>query len=397
MWPLFEVTPAAANVGAIVGCATLLVAATIAIAQTDIKRVIAYSTMSQIGYMIMAVSAGAYAAGMFHFMTHAFFKALLFMGAGSVIGAMAGVQDMNKMGGLRKAMPFTMITMGAGALALAAFPPFSGFFSKDEILADVAQRGGFHWILFVIGYIGAFLTAVYTFRMMFRVFAGKRVAEAEELAHGHLAHAEVHRNPTDGEIEDTDVGFPGPEHYIAERAIPMKIAMGILAILATIAGALQIPTVTDAIHKFLTPTFEGSKYYESLNPSNSFTFTFMAVGAVIGLLGIALAWQIWVRKPGTAARIQERFRPVYEFLWHKWYFDELLDALFVKPIAWMGRFANQTFERLVINDAFVGGTTMLVRAGSAAVRAAQSGLMRSYAAVLVLGVGGVALYFLLQS
>jgi len=397
MWPLFEVTPAAANVGAIVGCATLIIAATIALAQTDIKRVIAYSTMSQIGYMIMAVSSGAYAAGMFHFMTHAFFKALLFMGAGSVIGAMAGVQDMNKMGGFRKVLPFTFITMLAGALALSGIPPFSGFFSKDEILADVAQRHGFHWILFVIGYIGAFITAIYTFRMMFRVFGGERVPEAEELAHGHLHHSEVHRNPTDGEIEDTDVGFPGPEHFIAERAIPMKIAMGILAVLATIAGVLQIPTVTDAVHKFLTPTFEGSKYYESLSPSDTFTFVGMAVGAALGLLGIFIAWQIWIKHPGTSARIQARFHAIYEFLWHKWYFDELLDTLFVKPIAWIGRFANQTFERVVINDAIVGGATMIVRAGSAAVRAAQSGLMRSYAALLVLGVGGVALYFLLQS
>jgi NADH-quinone oxidoreductase subunit L len=397
MWPLFEVTPAAANVGAIVGCATLLVAATIAIAQTDIKRVIAYSTMSQIGYMIMGVSAGAYAAGMFHFMTHAFFKSLLFMGAGSVIGAMAGVQDMNKMGGLRKAMPFTMITMGAGALALAAFPPFSGFFSKDEILSDVAERGGWFWILYVVGYLAAFLTAVYTFRMMFRVFGGKKCPEAEELEQGHLHHAEVHRNPADGEIEDTDVGFPGPEHFIAERAVPMKIAMSILAVLATIAGALQIPTVTDALHNFLTPTFEGSKYYEALSPSDSFTFLGMAIGAAISATGIFVAWVIWIKKPGTSARIQARFRAVYEFLWHKWYFDELLDALFVRPASWIGRFANQTFERLVINGAIVGGTTMLVRAGSAAVRAAQSGLMRSYAAVLVLGVGGVALYFLLQS
>ncbi len=266
MWPLFEATPAAANVGAIVGCVTLLVAATIAVVQTDIKRVIAYSTMSQIGYMIMGVSSGAYAAGMFHLMSHAFFKALLFMGAGSVIGAMAGLQNMNRMGGLRKALPFTFMTMIAGALALAAIPPFSGFWSKDEILADVAQRGGWHWVLFGAGYVGAFLTAIYTFRMMFRVFSGPKVPEAIEIEGGHLPHAEQPTNPTDGEIEDTDVGFPGPGHYIAEREFPMKVAMGILAVLATIAGALQIPGVTDVIHTFLAPTFEGSKYYDSLAP-----------------------------------------------------------------------------------------------------------------------------------
>jgi NADH-quinone oxidoreductase subunit L len=397
MWPLFEVTPAAANVAAIVGCVTLFVAATIALTQTDIKRVIAYSTMSQIGYMIMAVGSGAYAAGMFHFMTHAFFKALLFMGAGSIIGAMAGAQDMDRMGGFRKVLPFTFITMMAGALALSGIPPFSGFFSKDEILADVAQRGSWHWILFVVGYIAAFLTAIYTFRMMFRVFGGKMCPEAEELSHGHLAHAEVHTNPTDGEVEDTDVGFPGAEHYIAERAFPMKVAMGTLAVLATIAGFLQIPTVTDAIHNFLAPTFEGSKYYDSLDPSNGFTFTFMAVGAVVGLAGIFVAWQIWSVHPGSATRMRERFKPLYELSFHKWWFDELIDVAFVKPAAWTGRFAQNTFERVVVDGALVGGSSLVVRAGSAAVRAAQSGLLRSYAALLILGVAGVGLYFLLQS
>jgi NADH-quinone oxidoreductase subunit L len=304
---------------------------------------------------------------------------------------------MDKMGGFRKVLPFTFVTMLVGSLALSGIPPFSGFFSKDEILADVAQRGGWHWALVVAGYFAAFLTAIYTFRLMFRVFGGKMVPEAEELSHGHLAHAEVHTNPTDGEVEDTEIGFPGPEHYIAERAFPMKIAMGTLAVLATIAGFLQIPTVTEAIHNFLAPTFEGSKYFDSLEPSNTFTFTGMAVGAVIGLSGIFVAWVIWSKRPGTSTVILNRFKPVYTFLVNKWYFDELIDFAFVRPAAWVGRFADQTFERRVIDDGIVGGTTLLVRAGSATVRALQSGLLRSYAAMLVLGLGGVALYFLLQS
>jgi NADH-quinone oxidoreductase subunit L len=232
---------------------------------------------------------------------------------------------------------------------------------------------------------------------MFRVFGGKMVPEAEELAHGHLAHAEVHTNPTDGEVEDTDVGFPGAEHYIAERAMPMKVAMGILAVLATIAGFLQIPTVTDAVHKFLAPTFEGSKYYDALGPSDTFTFVGMAVGAALGLAGIFVAWQIWSVHPGSAARMRERFKPLYELSFHKWWFDELIDYTFVKPAAWTGRFAQNTFERVVVDGALVGGSSLVVRAGSAAVRAAQSGLLRSYAALLILGVAGVGLYFLLQS
>src|ERR671916_336421 len=160
----------------------LIHAATVAPVVTDLKRIIAYSTISQIGYMVLGVSVAAYGAGLFHLMTHAFFKALLFMGAGSVIGAMAGAQTMDKMGGFRRAMPFTFGCM-------------------------------------VVGYVAAFLTAVYTFRMIFRVFLGDPVPEARELEQGHLAHAEVHVNPTDGEVEDTDVGFPGPEHYVAERAV----------------------------------------------------------------------------------------------------------------------------------------------------------------------------------
>src|SRR6202050_1180130 len=191
MHTLFELAPAAQDVGATVGALTLFIAGTIGLAQTDIKRVIAYSTMSQIGYMIMGVSVGAYAAGLFHLMTHAFFKALLFMAAGSIIGAMAGEQSLEKMGGFRKALPFTYACFIVGGLALSGIPPFSGFFSKDDILLVTAERGGWHWALYVMGYVGAFLTAIYTFRMIFRAFYGDPVKEAQELEAGHLQHAEV--------------------------------------------------------------------------------------------------------------------------------------------------------------------------------------------------------------
>ena len=241
MWPLFEQSESAAAVGAIIGCLTLFVSATIGLAVTDLKRIIAYSTMSQIGYMIMAVSSGAYVAGLFHFYTHAFFKALLFMAAGSVIAAMAGVQNIDKMRGFRKAMPFTFAASCIGGLALAGIPPFAGFFSKDEVLTYVADRGGWHVALVVVGYIAAFLTAIYTFRMIFRVFFGEPSPEARELEQGHLHHADVPRNPVTGEEEDTDVGFPGPEHHIAEHELPMRIAMGVLALGAIVAGWLQVP------------------------------------------------------------------------------------------------------------------------------------------------------------
>src|SRR5687767_311851 len=189
-FPLFELAPTAADVAAFGGLATLIVAATIALVVTDLKRIIAYSTMSQIGYMIVGVSIGAYGAGIFHLMTHAFFKALLFMAAGSIIAAMAARQDIDRMSGFRRAMPFTSLTLIVGSLALAGFPPFSGWLSKDEILVYAAERGGMYWAFAIGGYLAAFLTAFYAFRITFRVVGGKPAEEARELEQGHLAHAE---------------------------------------------------------------------------------------------------------------------------------------------------------------------------------------------------------------
>jgi NADH-quinone oxidoreductase subunit L len=400
MHTLFELAPAAQDVGAVIGAATLFIAGTIGLVQTDIKRVIAYSTMSQIGYMIMGVSVGAYAAGMFHLMTHAFFKALLFMAAGSIIGAMAGEQSLERMGGFRKAMPFTFGCFLIGGLALSGIPPFSGFFSKDEILLVTGELGGWHWALYVVGYIGAFLTAIYTFRMIFRAFYGDPVPEAKELEVNpqtpHIHHAEHPTNPATGEIEDTDVGFPGPTHAIAERALPMKVAMSVLAVGSVGLGLLQIPNVDFVIDDFLRPSFAGSAVYETHTKNGLLAFGLL-LGTVLGLAGIALAWRVWVARRGTAARLQARWHGVYELLAHKWWFDELIDALIVRPMATAGRFASGTFERAVIEGGLIDGTVSVVRAGSAAVRAVQSGLVRYYAAALVLGAAAVAFYFLLQS
>ncbi len=396
MHPLFELAPAAQEVGAGIGALTLLVAGTIAVTQTDIKRVIAYSTMSQIGYMIMGVSVGAYAAGLFHLMTHAFFKALLFMAAGSVIGAMGGEQSLEKMGGFRKSMPFTYGCFIVGGLALSGIPPFSGFFSKDEILLDTGELGGWHWALYVVGYLGAFLTAIYTFRMIFRAFHGDPVAEARELEEGHLHHAAPPINPANGEIEDTDVGFPGPHHTIAERALPMRVAMSILAVGSVGAGLLQIPKVDFVIDDFLRPSFAGSTLYEP-HTKNGLLVLGLILGTAVGLAGIAVAYRIWVQQPSIAVSARARLRPLYELFVHKWYFDEAIALLVVRPAAATGRFAQSTFERVFVQDTLIGGTTGLVRAGSAAVRAAQSGFVRYYAALLVLGVTAVSFYFLLQS
>jgi NADH-quinone oxidoreductase subunit L len=346
--------------------------------------------------MIMGVSVGAYAAGLFHLMTHAFFKALLFMGAGSIIGAMGGEQSLQKMGGFRKALPFTFACFIIGGLALSGIPPFSGFFSKDDILLVTAERGGWHWALYVVGYIGAFLTAIYTFRMIFRAFYGDPVAEARELEGGHLHHAEVPTNPANGEVEDTDVGFPGPHHTVAERALPMKVAMTVLAIGAVGAGLVQVPGVDDVIVNFLRPTFASSPLYEPHTKDGLLIFG-MVLGTVLGLAGIGIAYRIWVKQPSIAVTARERFAPLYELFVNKWYFDELIDFAIVRPAAATGRFAMDTFERVFVQDTLIGGTTGLVRAGSAAVRAVQNGFLRYYAALLVLGVAGVGFYFLLQA
>ena len=396
MHPLFQLAPAAGNVGAIIGAATLLIAGTIGLAATDLKRVIAYSTMSQIGYMIMGVSVGAYTAGLFHLMTHAFFKALLFMAAGSLISAMGGSQSLDRMSGLRRALPFTFGCFIIGGLALTGVPPFSGFFSKDSILLFVAGRGGWHWALYVAGYLGALLTGLYTFRMIFRAFLGAPCPEAAELIeHGHLFHPDVPTNPANGEVEDTDVGFPGPDHVIAERALSMRLAMGLLALLAIVGGIVSIPKTTTWLDHFLAPTFADSTIVS--HPSNGLLYFGLILGAVISLGSIAAAYVVWVARPSLAPAIAARLRPLASLFEHKWYFDELIDAVVVRPGAWFGRFSQNTFERVVVNGVLIGGTTGLVRAGSALVRAAQSGILRVYAGLMLVGIAAVALYFLLQS
>ncbi|MDQ6779455.1 MAG: NADH-quinone oxidoreductase subunit L [Actinomycetota bacterium] len=396
MHPLFELAPTAADVGAVGGCLTLLIAGTIGLAATDLKRVIAYSTMSQIGYMIMGASAGAYSAALFHLMTHAFFKALLFMAAGSLIGAMAGSQSLDRMSGFRRALPFTFGCFVVGGLALSGVPPFSGWLSKDEILAYLNHRGGGFEIMGIAGYIGALLTGLYTFRMIFRAFLGDPCPEAKALEEGHLAHAEQPVNPLTGEPEDTDVGYPGPEHRIAEREWPMKMAMGLLAVLALLGGALQIPGVDNAITRFLAPTFATSRLAAS-EPSTTAAWVGLVIGAAIAVAGIAVAYRIWVLAPGTATVIRQRFAPLYQLFVNKWYFDELIDFAIVRPVAWFGQVAETVIDRTLVAEGITGGTVGLVSAVSAAVRRAQTGFLRYYVALMLLGISGVVIYFLISA
>jgi NADH-quinone oxidoreductase subunit L len=391
---LFVLAPTAADIAAFTGLATLLIAGTIALVMTDLKRAIAYSTMSQIGYMVVGVSIGAYSAGLFHLMTHAFFKALLFMAAGSIIAAMANNQNIDDMRGFGKAMRFTSIAMLCGSLALAAFPGTSGFFSKDEILAYATDRGGMYLIFTILGYFGALLTAVYTFRLIFRVLPGKPCPEAQEVIDGGHTHHEPF-NPATGEKEDTEVGFPGSEHHIADQTPSMKIAMGVLAFLAIFGGVIQIPGVDEVVTHFLDPVFEDSPL-AAIHPTVSASWFGLAIGGVISLVGIAIAWYAYRARPELPGKLEASLRPVHTLFVNKWYFDEAIDFLVVRPALAIGRFANRVFERFVV-DGIVTGTQETIRGGSGFVRAVQNGFVRSYALLLLVGFAGLALYFLLQS
>ena len=399
MHPLFELAPAAADVGAIVGCLTLLMAATIAIAVTDLKRVIAYSTMSQIGYMVMAVSSGAYAAGLFHLYTHAFFKALLFMAAGSMIGAMAGVQSLDRMGGFRRAMPFTFGCFVVGGLALAGVPPFSGFFSKDEILA-VRRRAR----RLALGAVrrrlrggagdGGLHVPHDLPRLPGRAGAGGARAGVRATCH----HADVPANPMTGEEEDTDVGFPGPEHHIAERSAPMRVGDGRAGVGAVVGGVVQIPHVTAVIEHFLAPTLRGLGALEATPPDE---LTVVGLGAGrgggpgrhrdrLGGLGAparhrASACAERLAAPCTPCSAQVVLRRA-----------STTRRSCAQALA-LGRFVQRDFERAVVQRGLVGGTTGIVRArlGRGARRADRPGA--HYAALLVVGAGRVGLYFLLAA
>ncbi|MBI4896869.1 MAG: NADH-quinone oxidoreductase subunit L [Actinobacteria bacterium] len=393
-FPFFELSKTAALTAAILGTATLLIAATTALVQTDLKRIIAYSTMSQIGYMIVGVSAAAYGAGMFHLMTHAFFKALLFMAAGSVIGAMGGVQDVRRMGGLRKAMPFTYVTFLIGALTLAGLPLLSGFFSKDEIISYTFNRGGAYAPIAIALYLGAILTAFYSMRAVFLVFHGEPCEEARELETGHLHHGE-HANPATGEAEDTDVGFPGADHHIAEREPEMKVAMGVLALLSVVAGVIQVPGVTHAVDAFLEPTFASSRYLDTA-PGTGAEQLGLAIGGVIALVGIALAVFAYFKRRGITETLARRMPRAHATLSNAWYFDAIYDVLIVRYVRALQSLSTRVLERFVVNG-IVDGTTGLVRLVGGRIRALQAGLARVYAASIVLGVAAMVFYFYLAA
>jgi NADH-quinone oxidoreductase subunit L len=359
--PLFELAVDVQELAGILGAVTLLSAGLIALVQTDIKRVIAYSTMSQIGYMFVGAGLGAYGPSMFHLMTHAFFKALLFMAAGVVIHALSGEQDIRRMGGLARELPWTYRAFLIGALALAAIPPFAGFFSKDAILASLIDQGALGWLLWAAGITGAFLTGLYTFRLLFIVFFGEVTPYARE----HL-HKER---------------FEGP--------VPMMWPVAVLAVLSTIAGFLQVPGAWHLVDTWLEPVVESVEEASGALALFSILASLVAAGS-----GIAVAWALY-RKPGDRpAAIRQRFPWAARTLEHKLYFDEAYDLAFYKPASTLATWLLARVEGpLVLRS--LGGIGTGVRDASDLVAAAQTGRVRAYVLALALGLAVLAVVFLI--
>jgi NADH-quinone oxidoreductase subunit L len=349
--PIFEAAPRVQDVAAGIGAATLLVAGLIALVQTDIKRVIAYSTMSQIGYMFLAAGLGAYANAMFHLMTHAFFKALLFLGAGIVIHALGGEQDMRRMGGLRHLMPRTYIAMLVGSAALVGMPLFSGFFSKDSIIASAWAAGTYGKILFFIGLGGVFLTGVYAFRMVFIVFSGEPSAFVRE----HL-------------------------HVEGKREAPLSMAWTVaaLAVLAFIGGYVQIAGVWTPLADFLRESAE-----PLVEPTATQDWITAIVSVALGLTGIYLAWRIYSAHRTAVPRLPLAQRA----LEHKLYFDEAYDLVFYKPADVLATAEARYVEREIIRGS-LDEVAEGARDAGGLVATVQTGLLRLYA--LAIG-GGLAI------
>jgi NADH-quinone oxidoreductase subunit L len=308
---------------------------------------------------------------------------------------MANRQDIDRMSGFWRAMRFTSICLVIGGLALAAFPFTSGFFSKDSILAYAEARGGIYEWMAIGGYVGALLTAIYTFRLVFRVLPGEPCKEAQHLIDsGELYHGPS-INPASEEEEDTEIGFPGAHHHIAEQSWPMAVAMGALAFGALLAGLIQVPGVDNVLFGFLDPAFESSPL-AAIHPAVGAEWRGLAIGGLISIVGIALSWYLWVARPGLPALFRQRLRPVYLLCLNKWYFDEAIELLVVRPALAVGCFANDVFERVVV-DGIVSGTKEAVGDAGGLVRTVQSGFVRSYALLLIAGFAGLALYFLLRA
>jgi NADH-quinone oxidoreductase subunit L len=424
---LYSHAPETMLLVAIVGGVTALMAGTIGLVQNDIKRVLAYSTVSQLGYMFLAMGMGAYAAGIFHRYTHAFFKALLFLGSGAVIHALAGEQDIRNMGGLKRDLPVTYWTFLIGAIAIAGVPGLAGFFSKDEILWRTFQSG--HWILWTIGIVTSLLTATYMFRLVFLTFHGeRRVPAAAALAqspspsatahqaHGHGAHGHLHDAPPAmalvlivlaiGSVVAGYVGVPAAiggnnwiEHYLHPSFVVQGVA-GEHAVAGQAPAHAEVASEPSAAGHAAAAGVQAEGEHAAQgggaegHADAGLERTLMLVSSIVAFAGIGLAWYFFVSRPRAADAVATGAAPVHRLLLNKYYVDEIYDATIVQPIKnastallWKGVDAG-------VIDGAVNGTGAFVGAGSSVLRRLQTGSVRAYAVSVFLGVIAVLGYYI---
>ena len=360
---LYSLSPVTMNIVAVIGLATALLAATIALKQNDIKKVLAYSTVSQLGYMFLALGCGAYVAAIFHVMTHAFFKALLFLGSGSVIHAMGGEQDIRKMGGLSKHMKVTHATFLIGCFAIAGIPGFSGFFSKDAIKdAIFASAFAASPIFYVLAIGASLLTAFYMFRLYATTFRGRFRGTHEQ------------------------------EHHLHESPSSMTVPLIILAILSVIGGYVDVPEFiapgVQFLEDFLAPVFSSSRAVLKTNEvSHQTEWMLTGLSALLTIATVIYAWWRYSRKPDM-----EDAKGFGKLLQHKWYVDELYEKIIVRPLNALGSFLSEVFEKTIV-DGMVNGVGRLVNYGSRQLRLLQSGQVGSYVLLIVVG---MLLFFVFQ-
>ncbi|MBI1798590.1 MAG: NADH-quinone oxidoreductase subunit L [Candidatus Eisenbacteria bacterium] len=361
---LFRLAPVSLEVVAVVGAATALFAATIGLAQNDIKRVLAYSTVSQLGYMFMACGVGAFSAGIFHLMTHSFFKALLFLGAGSVIHALSNEQDLRRMGALSSRLPWTHGTMLVATLAITGLPPLAGFFSKDEILSSAFASG--HFGVWLVGVAGAVITAFYMFRLYILCFRGS----------SRLTHE--------------------AEQHLHESRPSMIAPLVVLAVLSAVGGWVGMPFQAGghAFERWLRPVFEGGPAFAPARElSHGTEWALVAVSVTAGVIGILTALRLYLQSPQTATSLASRYASLRTLLVNKYWIDELLDAAVVRPFGafsgWLWRFWD-----VVIVDGTVNAVGYALEGASAVLRLFQTGFVGTYALFLALGVAAMLLHFL---
>ncbi len=355
MAPIYALAPAAMTWVAIIGALTAFFAATIALVQTDLKRILAYSTVSQLGYMLLGVGVGAFTAGIFHLFTHAFFKALLFLGAGSVMHALHGELDIRKMGGLKDKLPTTYKTFIVGAAALAGFPLLSGFFSKDEILLGAWERSPILWL---IGILTAFLTATYAFRAVFVPFWG---------------------TPRDRKLHD----------HAHESPQVMTVPLIVLAVGAAIGGVIGLPRAS-LLQGWLAPVFE---HVAQEGEPGAIAWVLMGISALVALAGIYFAYQAYVANPGLVSSIRRSLGPLDTLVQHRYYVDELYMIAVVNPLKSLGDWLAQAFDQQGI-DGLVNGIAQATTWVGERVRRVQTGMVGTYAFTLFLGVVALVVYFL---